>query len=110
MERTMTIKKFFAPSTTRLGRQQWFRNVWQRLTMVLMLVMLTTATGSEAWSMQIFVHRMLTDKTITLEVETTDSHEAIKEKIREKAEIDPANQWLVYGDTKLYDGKNTFGL
>ena len=105
MERTMTIKKFFAPSTTRLGRQQWFRNVWQRLTMVLMLVMLTTATGSEAWSMQIFVHRMLTDKTITLEVESTDSHEAIKEKIREKAEIDPANQWLVYGDTKLYDGK-----
>ena len=101
----MTIKKFFAPSTTRLGRQQWFRSVWQRLTMVLMLVMLTTATGSEAWSMQIFVHRMLTDKTITLEVESTDSHEAIKEKIREKAEIDPANQWLVYGDTKLYDGK-----
>ncbi len=105
MERTMTIKKFFAPSTTRLGRQQWFRNVWQRLTVVLMLVMLTTATGSEAWSMQIFVHRMLTDKTITLEVEPTDSHEAIKEKIREKEEIDPANQWLVYGDTKLYDGK-----
>ena len=105
MERTMTIKKFFAPSTTRLGRQQWFRNARQRLTMVLMLVMLTTATGSEAWSMQIFVHRMLTDKTITLEVEPTDSHEAIKEKIREKAEIDPANQWLVYGDTKLYDGK-----
>ena len=105
MERTMTIKKFFAPSTTRLGRQQWFRDARQRLTMVLMLVMLTTMTGSEAWSMQIFVHRMLTDKTITLEVEPTDSHEAIKEKIREKAEIDPANQWLVYGDTKLYDGK-----
>ncbi len=105
MERTMTIKKFFAPSTTRLGRQQWFRDARQRLTMVLMLVMLTTATGSEAWSMQIFVHRMLTDKTITLEVDPTDSHEAIKEKIREKEEIDPANQWLVYGDTKLYDGK-----
>ena len=49
MERTMTIKKFFAPSTTRLGRQQWFRNVWQRLTMVLMLVMLTTAT---AWAQE----------------------------------------------------------
>ena len=47
MERTMTIKKFFAPSTTRLGRQQWFRNVWQRLTVVLMLVMLTTVT---AWA------------------------------------------------------------
>ena len=47
MERTMTIKKFFAPSTTRLGRQQWFRNARQRLTMVLMLVMLTTAT---AWA------------------------------------------------------------
>ena len=44
MERTMTIKKFFAPSTTRLGRQQWFRDARQRLTVVLMLVMLTTAT------------------------------------------------------------------
>ena len=49
MERTMTIKKFFAPSTTRLGRQQWFRDVWQRLTVVLMLVMLTTAT---AWAQE----------------------------------------------------------
>ena len=47
MERTMTIKKFFAPSTTRLGWQQWFRNVWQRLSVVLMLVMLTTVT---AWA------------------------------------------------------------
>ena len=49
MERTMTIKKFFAPSTTRLGWQQGFRDVWQRLTMVLMLVMLTTAT---AWAQE----------------------------------------------------------
>ena len=45
----MTIKKFFAPSTTRLGRQQWFRDARQRLTMVLMLVMLTTAT---AWAQE----------------------------------------------------------
>ena len=61
MERTMTIKKFFAPSTTRLGRQQWFRNVWQRLTMVLMLVMLTTAT---AWAEKV----NLSSEGITVEI------------------------------------------
>ena len=49
MERTMTIKKFFAPSTTRLGRQQWFRNVWQRLTVVLMLVMLTASAWAQSF-------------------------------------------------------------
>ena len=45
MERTMTIKKFFAP--TSCLRQLRFRDVWQRLSMVLMLVMLTTVT---AWA------------------------------------------------------------
>ncbi len=45
MERTMTIKKFFAHASCL--RQLRFRDARQRLTMVLMLVMLTTAT---AWA------------------------------------------------------------
>ena len=47
MERTMTIKKFFAPASCL--RQLRFRDVWQRLTVVLMLVMLTTVT---AWAQE----------------------------------------------------------
>ena len=47
MERTMTIKKFFVPASCL--RQLRFRDVWQRLTVVLMLVMLTTAT---AWAQE----------------------------------------------------------
>ena len=62
MERTMTIKKFFAPSTTRLGRQQWFRDARQRLTMVLMLVMLTTVT---AWAQETIMTVTAEDVTVT---------------------------------------------
>ena len=47
MERTMTIKKFFAPASCL--RQLRFRDARQRLSMVLMLVMLTTAT---AWAQE----------------------------------------------------------
>lgn len=74
--------------------------------MTLAILMLTIlAPVSEAWAMQIFVQRMLTNKIITLEVEPTDSHEAVKAKIQEKLSIAPENQWLVYGDKKLEDGK-----
>ncbi len=78
----------------------------RRLAMTLAILMLTIlAPVSEAWAMQIFVQQMLTNKIITLEVEPTDSHEAVKAKIQEKLSIAPANQWLVYGDKKLEDGK-----
>ncbi len=74
--------------------------------MTLAILMLTIlAPVSEAWAMQIFVQQMLTNKIITLEVEPTDSHEAVKAKIQEKLSIAPENQWLVYGDKKLEDGK-----
>jgi hypothetical protein len=78
----------------------------RRLAMTLAILMLTIlAPVSEAWAMQIFVQQMLTNKIITLEVEPTDSHEEVKAKIQEKLSIAPANQWLVYGDKKLEDGK-----
>jgi len=77
-----------------------------RAAMTLAILMLTILVPvSKAWAMQIFVQRMLTNKTYTLEVEPTDSHEAVKAKIQEKLEIAPENQWLVYGDKKLEDGK-----
>ena len=71
----------------------------------LTMLMAALLAGQTAQAMQIFVHRMDKDQTITLEVEPTDSYEAIKAKIKEKETISIVRQWLVYGDKKLEDGK-----
>ncbi len=54
--------------------------------------------------MQIFV-KIQTDKTITIEVEPTDSIEAIKGKIFEKEGILPENQRLIFAGNQLDEGK-----
>ena len=54
--------------------------------------------------MQIFV-KTQTGKTITIEVEPTDSIEATKEKIFEKEGILPENQLLIFNGEQLDEGK-----
>jgi len=67
-------------------------------------IFLISISAENFYAMQIFV-KLITGENITLEVESSDTVEAVKGKIEEKEGIPARIQRLVFGGNELQEGR-----